>query len=126
MVYKLFLIALAGGLGTLSRYGLAGLVQRLTGPDFPWGTFVVNIAGAFLFGFVWWLSSERDLLTVEARLIILTGFLGAFTTFSTYMFESSQLIRDGQWVAAAGNILGQIAVGIAALFLGFWLAKALT
>jgi len=123
MIEKLLLIALAGAAGTLARYGLAGLVQRLAGPDFPWGTFAVNILGAFLFGLAWRLAMERGLIGPEARVVILTGFMGAFTTFSTWVFESGELARETEWLAAAANLAGQPIAGVAALFLGFAAAR---
>jgi CrcB protein len=115
---KLMLIGLAGALGAVARYTLGGLVQRYTGATFPWGTFVVNIIGAFLFGLIWSLVEQRLVISVEARVIILSGFLGAFTTFSSFMFESSSLIGEAQWGLAALNIGGQIVLGLAAMFLG--------
>ena len=111
MVWKLVLLFLAGGLGTLARYGLAGAVQRLAGGAFPLGEV--------------YLQPERELLTPEARLLVLTGFMGAFTTFSTWMFESGQLLQESQHLALAGNLLGQVAVGMLFLFLGFALGRAI-
>ncbi len=115
----LLLLCLAGAGGTVSRYLIAGFVQRIYGGGFPWGTFTVNIAGAFLFGLVWSLSEERFLISGHTRLIVLGGFMGAFTTFSTFMFETGQFMRDAQWALAAGNIMLQIVSGILVLFLGF-------
>lgn len=115
---KLLLIGLAGALGALARYSLGGLVQRFTGATFPWGTFVVNIIGAFLFGLIWSLVEQRLVISVEARVIILSGFLGAFTTFSSFMFETSSLIGEAQWGLALLNVGGQIVLGLAAMFLG--------
>lgn len=115
---KLILIGLAGAFGALARYGLGGLVQRLTGATFPWGTFVVNIIGAFLFGLIWSLVEQRLVVSVETRVIILSGFLGAFTTFSSFMFETSSLIGEAQWGLAMLNVGGQIVLGLAAMFLG--------
>lgn len=122
---KLALLALAGGLGSLSRYGLAGLVQRLHGGSYPLGTAVVNILGCLLFGLAWAAADKRMHWETEFRLIVLTGFMGAFTTFSTYIFETGTLHRDGQWGALALNLLGQNALGLAALFLGLSLGRAL-
>jgi len=116
---KFFLLAVAGACGTLARYGLGGLVQRLAGGAFPLGTMAVNVLGCFLFGAVWSMAAERDLLTDQARLLILTGFMGAFTTFSTFLFETGQMMRDSQWLLAAGNVAAQTVVGIACVFLGF-------
>ncbi len=112
------LIGLAGAAGALTRYTLAGFVQRVMGSGFPWGTASVNILGSFLFGVIWSLADERMAISPEARTVILTGFMGAFTTFSTFMFETGNLLRDSQWLLAAGNIAGQIALGLIGLFLG--------
>lgn len=120
---KILLIALAGAAGTLSRYGLAGLIQKVFGADFPAGTFVVNALGSFLFGLVWTLSEERLIISVEARVVVLVGFMGAFTTFSTLMFETGQLIDNSQWAMAALNLTLQCLVGMAMLFIGMATAR---
>ncbi len=125
MLLKLTYIALAGALGTLARYGLGGLMHRLLPAGFPWGTLTVNLVGSFAFGLIWGLAVERNLISGEARLIILVGFMGAFTTFSTFMFETGQLMRDSQWLLVAGNLLAQNLVGLVAVFLGWALARAL-
>ena len=122
---KLLCIGTAGALGTLSRYGLAGVVQRMTGIGFPWGTATVNAIGCFLFGLVWTLGSERMAIGAEARTIILTGYMGAFTTCSTFISETGQLAGDAQWWIALGNITLQISVGLALFFVGTALARAL-
>lgn len=121
---KLIWIAAAGGLGSLSRYGLAGLVHRFAGPGFPWGTFVVNALGCLLFGAVWGLVETRAPFGPTVRAMVLTGFMGAFTTFSTFIFESAELMRGGQHAAAFLNIAGQNLTGLACLFLGLALAHA--
>jgi len=118
VTHKLIAIALAGAVGTLARYGLSGLVQRFAPVGFPWGTFVVNICGCFLFGLVWTLAAERFLIGNDVRIVVLTGFMGAFTTFSTFMFESGQLMRDAEWLLALGNVAGQSVVGLVAVFAG--------
>jgi len=120
---KLLLIAVAGGLGALSRYGLAGLIQRWTDSMFPWGTAAVNVIGCFLFGLLWVAMEERFALSSETRVIVLTGFMGAFTTFSTYMFETQQLLEDSQYLAAFGNLGFQNLVGLIAVILGLTLGK---
>ena len=114
----LALLALAGGLGTLARFGLASLVQRAAGSGFPAGTFAVNVLGCLLFGFLWSFFESRLDPIGEWRLVVLTGFLGGFTTFSSYIFETGALWRAGDWPLAALNLLGQNAAGLAALFLG--------
>lgn len=124
-MYKLALLALAGSLGTLARYGLSGAVYALLGRDFPWGTSAVNVLGCLLFGMVWTLADERMLISGEARTIILVGFMGAFTTFSSLIFETDQLLRASQWLYAALNLCGETVIGFAALWLGMVLARLL-
>ena len=123
---KLMGLAGAGALGALARYGLGGAVQRLSGASaFPWGTLAVNALGCFLFGVVWSLAEERMLMSPEARVIALVGFLGAFTTFSSFAFETVQFVRDSQWAFAAANILAQNILGVAAVFAGMAAGRAL-
>lgn len=115
---KILLIAAAGALGTLARYGLSGVVQKLGGPSFPWGTLSVNIIGCFFFAFIWSMAEARILITPETRIIVLTGFMGAFTTFSTYMFETGGYIQGAQWGMVVANLAAQNIIGGAALFAG--------
>jgi len=122
-VQKLALIMLAGGAGALSRYGLAGLFQRLAGGSFPAGTFIVNMLGCLFFGFVWGFLEERAAFGPQVRVVALTGFMGAFTTFSTFAFETVALARAGQWLYAALNMAGQNMIGFALLFAGLKLAR---
>ena len=124
---KLAGIAAAGVLGTLARYGLSGLVQRASGGSaFPWGTLAVNALGCLAFGVVWSLAETRFLsgravpaaLSADARTVVLVGFLGAFTTFSSFAFETGQLLRDAKPALAAANLVAQNALGVAAFFGG--------
>ncbi len=123
MMHKLILLGLAGALGTLSRYGLAGFVHRFIGPSFPWGTFAVNITGCFIAGILWALFENRWPVSGETRTIILVGFMGAFTTFSAMILETSELIRAAEWLYAAGNLSLQNGVGFAAIFAGTALGR---
>jgi len=122
---KILLIAVAGAAGTLARYWLSGVVQRASGAGFPWGTFAVNMAGCLLFGLVWTMAEERFLIGPQARAMVLVGFMGAFTTYSTYTFETAQLLRDSEWALAFGNIALQNTSGVAFLFLGLILGRLL-
>ena len=122
---KILLIALAGAAGTLARYWFSGLVQRASGAAFPWGTFAVNMGGCLLFGLVWSMAEERFLIGPQARSVVLVGFMGAFTTYSTYTFETAQLLRDSEWALALGNIALQNPSGVAFLFLGLILGRLL-
>ena len=118
-------LAVLGAAGTPARYGLGGLVQRLHAGAFPWGTLAVNALGCFLFGLVWTLAEERLLISGETRAIVLIGFMGAFTTFSTFAFETGAMLRDTEWLLAAGNLLLQNGLGIGFFFLGVALGRAL-
>ena len=123
MLEKLGLIALAGAAGTLARYWVSGLVYGVAGRNFPWGTAAVNILGCFLFGLVWQLGEGRMLIRAETRTIILTGFMGAFTTFSTFIFESGGLLEDHRYLALFANLGFQTLLGFAALFAGLALGR---
>ncbi len=122
---KLLLIAVAGALGTLSRYGVSLLMGRLVGGTLPWGTFTANVCGCFLFGFVWSLAEGHMVISVETRSVVLTGFMGAFTTFSTFIFDTSTFVRASQWVLTAGNLISQVVIGLIFLFVGLRLGHLL-
>ncbi len=122
---KILYMAIAGVAGTLLRYWLGGAVQRAAGAGFPWGTFTVNMAGCLLFGAVWSASDGRLAISGETRTVILVGFMGAFTTFSSFIFETNQLLRDSQWALALGNIALQNITGIICLMLGLALGRLL-
>lgn len=124
-MHKLLFIALAGAVGTLCRYWLSGIAYTLLGRNFPWGTWAVNILGCFLFGLIWTLIEERGILSAQLRVIMLVGFMGAFTTFSTLIFESGELLRNAQWLRLFLNLGGQNIFGFVALFLGLSLGKTL-
>ena len=125
MLTKLIYLSLGGAAGTLSRYWLSGVAQRLTGSAFPYGTFAVNILGCLLFGTVWGFFENRLLPGSEVRLLVLTGFMGAFTTFSTYMFETAELVKFGQMALAVANVVGQSLAGLALVMLGIALGRLL-
>ena len=123
MWLKLLLIAVAGGIGTLCRYGLGGLVQGEK--MFPWGTVSVNLLGCLAFGVIFSSLSRRSLLGGDVQIVVLLGFMGGFTTFSTYMYELADQLRSAQWLAASGyfalhNLGGWIAM-VLGLLIGKWL-----
>jgi len=119
VLHKLAWLAVAGGAGTLLRYWVGGVVPRFCGESFPWGTLVINALGCLLFGLVSTLTEERLIISGETRQILLTGFMGAFTTFSTFAFETGEFMRDAQWWAAIVNLLAQNGLGLLCLFVGF-------
>jgi fluoride exporter len=116
---NLFLIAIGGAIGSVARSLLSTFVLRATGSLFPLGTFVVNVVGCITFGVIVGAAQQRFVLTPETRAFLLVGILGGFTTFSSYAFESFGLMRDGQFVAATINIVGQVVVGLVAFWAGF-------
>lgn len=119
------LLAIAGAAGTLCRFGLSGLVLRIFGNAFPWGTLAVNALGCFLFGMLCPQIESRLMLSPQARLIALTGFMGAFTTFSTFAFETTEQLRESAWLLAAGNILVQNVLGIICVLIGMAVVRAI-
>jgi CrcB protein len=123
MFQKYLLLCLAGSAGTLARFWVGGFVQRLAGDSFPMGNFLVNITGCLLFGLVYALVESRSGLPGDMRLYVLTGFMGAYTTFSTYMFESVALMQNGLWLAASLNVVGQTLLGLACIVGGLALGR---
>jgi len=99
--------------GGISRYLLAGIVLKFLGSSFPYGTLIVNCTGCFLIGFLNTLSEVKHLLGPNARVLLMVGFCGAFTTFSTFILETSNLIKEGKILEASVN-------GIGSLLLGFY------
>jgi CrcB protein len=123
MWQKFIYLGLAGALGTIARYCLAGVIQRNVVSTFPFGTAVVNIIGCLLFGLLWAFVEDRLSITGQTRTIIFVGFFGAFTTFSSYIFETSQLLDESQWLWAAGNVLFQNVIGVVCILTGLAVGK---
>jgi fluoride exporter len=118
-------IAVAGAIGALARYGLEGLVSRRVPGAFPWGTFAVNVSGAFVLGFVFTVMTEQFTVAPWIRGAVTIGLLGAYTTFSTLSFESYRLLEDGAIGIAAANMFGSLAAGLGAVYLGVITGRAL-
>ncbi|MEX0991714.1 MAG: fluoride efflux transporter CrcB [Actinomycetota bacterium] len=116
-------IAVAGAAGTLARYGLDRLVDTRTGGGFPWGTLLVNITGAFALGFLFTLMAERLDVAAWLRTAVTTGFLGAYTTFSTLSFETVRLAESGAVVPAVTNAAGSIVLGVLAAAVGIYAGR---
>jgi CrcB protein len=116
-------IAVAGALGAVARYGVDELIGRRTGA-FPWGIFVVNITGAFLIG-VMVEALEPRFEGSWVRAAVLTGFLGAYTTFSTFSLDTYRLLDEGHAAQAGANAFGTLAAGLVAVWLGLKVGKAI-
>ena len=122
---KWWLLFAGGGAGAALRYAIGLWIDARSGPGFPWGTFAINVAGCFAIGVVATLADEHAWVTPAARLLLVTGLLGGFTTFSTFGLETWQLIEDRAAWTAAANVLGSVAVGLAAVILGVSIAREL-
>lgn len=116
-------IGVAGALGALARYGLSGWVHRFAGPGFPAGTLAVNLAGCFLLGLLTELARHVDWVSPEVRVWLGIGFLGAFTTFSTFGVETFRAAEAGDWHVVAWNIILNVVGGLALVLAGVTLAR---
>ena len=123
MLQKLLWLSLAGACGTISRFALCELAAKTKWSHLPIGTFTVNILGSFLFGVIYVLAQRKLNISAETRVILLTGFMGAFTTFSAFAFETAKMLKSEQWMMAFGNIIGQTILGVAALVAGVMIAR---
>jgi fluoride exporter len=119
---RLALLIAFGAAGTLARYGLQGLVQQRTGATFPYGTLVVNLVGCLLLGGIAEYGLTHLTLPPEWRIGITVGFLGAFTTFSTFSWETIRLLEDGEWMRATMYVLTSVVGGLACVFFGMRIA----
>jgi CrcB protein len=102
-----------------------GFVSERTGGAFPWGTFVVNVSGSFLLGLLFALTTERAILPADIRGPLMIGFIGAYTTFSTYMLESWGLVESGSYGPALANLGGSVIIGLAAVAAGLVIGRAI-
>jgi CrcB protein len=121
---ELVLIATGGALGAVSRYWMSGWVAAATDGSFPWGTLTVNVVGSFFLGFVLVLL-DTMLDSTPVRALVAVGFLGAFTTFSTFSYEALALIQDGEWSRALGYSGGSLVLGVVGVLVGFAAATML-
>ena len=126
-ISRLFWVGAGGFVGANARYWLAEWIQARTGAAFPWATFAINISGSFILG-LFMAAATRNFTTtapLELRLAFAVGFLGAYTTFSTFTFETLALYNTGHFARAAGNVILSLLVGLAAAAIGLWLGRLL-
>jgi fluoride exporter len=123
MVSRFLAVAAGGSLGSVARYAVSLMVARFWAREFPLATLLVNVAGCFILGFFSTLASERLAIDPMLRLLVATGFVGAFTTFSTFEYETHRLAEVGALGWAAANILVSLAAGFVAVRLGSALAR---
>lgn len=123
---KIILVLLGGAIGTGCRYGLSSLIySRIERPTFPYANLIINVSGSFAIGLLAELFEGRALVSPAIRAALLTGFLGGYTTFSSFSYETFSLIRDGEWLRATLNSAGSVLLGLAAVWLGVRLAQSL-
>ena len=120
---RILAVAVAGALGALSRYGVQGWVNDLAGRPTVLGTLAVNISGAFVLGLFLAITEERYLSSGPWRTVGAVGFLGAYTTFSTLMFESVDKLETGDILTAVTNLAASVALGLIAVYLGLSLGR---
>ena len=119
-----FAVGIGGGLGALLRYYVAGLVQP-AGYSFNWGIFFVNISGGFLMGLIVEGSALKFNLAPDLRSFLTVGVLGGYTTFSTFSLDSALLLQRGEYLQAAGYMIGSVVLSILALFAGLWVMRSI-
>ena len=122
---KFLLLGAAGFVGTLARYFLQGVIQTNAGSAFPFGTPIVNVSGCFVLGMLNGLFTDRFLIDPQWRICFTIGFCGAFTTFSTLVFETVQLASGREFFLAATNVMASLVLGFNYLWLGIVAARAL-
>lgn len=120
---KLLLIGSAGFIGTLSRYWLSGLIAKRYGETFPLGTLVVNLVGCFLVGMLFYLLQERFMVNQTMRTVVMIGFLGGFTTFSSFELQTFTLLQNGEFGLAALNAGLSNLIGLVFVWAGYSLGK---
>lgn len=120
---RITLLVVFGAVGTLARYGLQGFVQERTGVTFPYGTLVVNLIGCLLLGGVAEYALTHLTIPPEWRIGITVGFFGAFTTFSTFSWETVRLLQDGEWLRGAVYVLASFVGGLTCIFVGMRIAE---
>jgi CrcB protein len=116
-------VGLGGFLGANARYLLGGYISERWGAVFPYGTFVINVTGSFILGFFMAYAQERPWVAPGARLLFAVGFVGAYTTFSTFEYETMRLIQEREMLLAMLNIFGSLLTGMVAVFGGFALGE---
>jgi fluoride exporter len=115
---KYLMVGIGGFLGAIARFWLGGYISNRMGTKFPYGTFFINCSGSFLIGFIITLLAERTHWSPNWRYLIPVGFIGAYTTFSTFEYEIFRSLEDGEWLIAGLNVGLSVIVGFACVWLG--------
>lgn len=120
-------VALGGALGSIGRFYIASGMARLTGPQFPWGTIIINVVGSFVIGLIVTLTAPggRFAASPDVRVFLMVGFCGGFTTFSSFSLQTLELLREGRAGAALINVALSVVVCVLAVAVGYWAGLAL-
>jgi CrcB protein len=115
-----FWVALGGALGSMARFWLAGAVAVLTGPQFPWGTLLINVLGSFVIGWFGAMTGSRGAVSVppDIRVFVMVGICGGFTTFSSFSLQTLELLQSGEILWAGSYILGSVALCLLGVWVG--------
>jgi CrcB protein len=124
---RYLMVALGGAIGTVGRYWLSGIVARLVGETFPWGTLLINVSGSFVIGFFGTLTGPdgRVFAGATTRQFVMIGICGGYTTFSSFSLQTLNLMNDGEWLHAGGNIVLSVVLCLIGVWLGVVLAAML-
>src|SRR5882757_6778522 len=122
---RLLLVCIGGALGSGARYLTAIWAAAALGPAFPYGTLIVNLAGSFLIAFIMHVGSATEMLSVDMRVMLTTGVMGGFTTYSTFNYETTGYFREGAWMIGMLNVGVTVAGCLVAGFAGLMLARVM-
>lgn len=125
-MFKLLVVGIGGFAGAISRYLVSGLAHRFFDGRFPYGTLLVNLIGCFVIGLTMYLVQSRGLFSSNVRLFLTIGLLGSFTTYSTFAYETFEMLLDQRFLAAFSNILIHLAVGLGAVWIGMSIGQVIT
>jgi CrcB protein len=120
---RYLLILIGGGTGALARYAAGSAIMTRFGGRFPLGTLVINVTGSFAIGFLMTVLTERWQLDPMWRLLLVVGFLGGYTTFSSFEWETFTAVRGGEFLTGLSNVVGSVLLGYVAVWLGAMLAR---
>jgi CrcB protein len=125
MLWKVLAVAAGGALGAVARMGLGGFIDQRIPEHFPWDTMVVNVIGCTLYGIIWYEIDKHVRVPADLKPFLITGLLGAFTTFSTFAYNSAMLVEKGQYLFSLANIVAHDVLGVVAIFAGRAIGRAL-